>query len=96
MMNNLNGLMAKKMQEIEAKRTTAPVKINNKWEEAVEFCRYCGFPQDRGMVIFILKLCKIYGAGKVYGLKSWIKDANYDQQRAKGLLVWKLKGGKYK
>ncbi len=69
-------------------------RVNLKWEQAQEFCRYCGFPVDKSMVVFVLKLCRVYGEGKVYSLKSWIKDAKYDRARIKGLLVWKLKGGK--
>jgi len=90
-MNNLDQLIAEKRLALEKNKNEKPKRFNILWEQAVEFCKYCGFSVDKGMVVFVLKLCKVYGAGKVFGLKSWIKDYNYDKNRLQGLLVWKLK-----
>ena len=65
-------------------------RINNKFERAKQFLEYIGLDANRGNIIFVLKLCKKYGAGETYSLKSWIKDMRFDPTRWKGLLVWKL------
>lgn len=90
-MDNLTSLILEKRKQIEKNKDQVPVRINLKWEQATDFCKYCGFNVDKGIVVFVLKLCKVYGEGRVYSLKSWIKDANYDRRKLQGLLVWKLK-----
>lgn len=89
-MDLLKDSLIKKEKELRA-RTKPDRRINIKWEKAQEFCEYCGFGNDKGLIVFVLKLCKIYGEAKVYNLKSWIKDASYEKDRLCGLLVWKLK-----
>lgn len=90
-MDNLNLILENKKNKLRSEVSDKPVKINLKWETASEFCKYCGFNVDKKMVVFILGLCKRYGDTKVYSLKSWVKDYNYDPDRLQGLLVWKLK-----
>ncbi len=87
---DIKEILAKKKFQVDE---AGAKRLNPKWEEAVEFCRYCNLPTDRMFIVFVLKLCKKYGAGKVYALKSWLKDATYEPQKIKGLLVWKLNNG---
>lgn len=65
-------------------------KVNSHYERAFEFLDYIGVKPDRGNVIFVLKLCKMYGQNRVYALRSWFKDMRYDVSRWKGLIVWRL------
>lgn len=90
-MDTLNNIILEKRKKIEQIRNQKPVRINLKWEQAKYFCKYCGFNVDNGIIVFVLKLCRIYGENRVYNLKSWLKDASYDPSRLQGLLVWKLK-----
>lgn len=66
------------------------LRVNNKFERAKVFLEYIGLEANKGNIIFILKLCKKYGAGEVFSLKSWLKDMRFDTARWKGLMVWKL------
>ena len=71
--------------------TNKPSRVNLKWEQAKEFIRYCGFKEDFSLIVFVLKLFRVYGIERVLALKSWLKDYNCDRNRIRGLLVWKLK-----
>lgn len=84
-MENIQTILSKRVQK------AVVGKVNTPWEQAVEFLEYIGLNTDKGNVIFVLGLCKKFGAGKVYNLKSYMKDANYDPSRVKGLLVHLLK-----
>lgn len=87
---DIRSILEKKKFEVSDK----PTRINTKWEQAKEFCQYLGFGDDKKMIVFVLMLNKRYGEGKVFGLRSWLKDANYRRAEVQGLMVWRLKGGK--
>ena len=81
-----------KLKKIE--RSEKPTKRggNPNWIEAETFGKYVGLS-----TLFVLKLFRVYGKGKVLGLQSWLKDVpNLDKKRYAGLVIWRLKGGKYK
>lgn len=84
-MDNIAKILERK------KLTQTAGRINTKFEEAKEFLEYIGITPDRGNCIFILGLCKKFGAGQVYGLRSYLKDARFDPSRIKGLFVHLLK-----
>lgn len=71
-------------------KSDKPVRMNTIWERATEFLSYIGIEPNKGNIVFTLKLCKVYGAGKVFALRSWMKDMAYDEKRWKGLVVWRL------
>jgi len=77
-----NILVHKPIKQIPSKR-----KTNILWEEASQFGSYVGLSP-----VFVLKLFRIYGKGRVLGLQSWLKDIpNLDRSRLVGLIIWKLK-----
>jgi hypothetical protein len=56
------------------------------WEEAKEFGEYVGIS-----TAFVMRLIKMFGKAKVFGLRSWLKDLQYDKRGKYGLIMWKLK-----
>ena len=85
-MDTLKNALAKRERELKNNKSNNKKPINSKWEEADEFAKYVGLSTP-----FVLRLIKIYGPGKVYALRSWLKDAPHDPARYAGLVVWKLK-----
>lgn len=85
-MESLKNAIDKKREQLKKTKINDKKPINHKWEQASEFAEYVGLPTP-----FVLKLIKIYGSGKVYGLRSWLKDLPRDPKRYPGLVVWKLK-----
>ena len=81
-MDNIQNILNKKI----IRTSQSSRKININWEEAKQFGEYVGLG-----TIFVLKLFRVYGKGKVLGLQSWLKDCNHDPKRYAGLVVWKLK-----
>jgi hypothetical protein len=77
-----SGVLNKPPREIFRKR-------NILFEQAEEFSAYTGLK-----VGFVLRACKIYGAGYVFGLRSWIADLPNKQKSLNGLVIWKLKHDK--
>jgi hypothetical protein len=65
-------------------KKTRPINVN--WEEAKEFGTYVGLSPA-----FILRLIKKFGKPAVFGLRSWLKDVNFDDRGKQGLIYWKLK-----
>jgi hypothetical protein len=87
-MQTITELLNERKKSIQIVDT--PTRINIKWEQAKEFCEYCGLKADKGQIVFVLKLFRNYGQNRVLGLKSWLKDAKFDPSKIQGLLVWRL------
>lgn len=86
-MDTLKDVLERKRERLKQQpKNERPANL--KWEEAQEFAKYVGLTTP-----FVLRLVKIYGPGRVYGLRSWLKDCPHDPARYAGLVVWKLKGG---
>jgi hypothetical protein len=82
-MENINKVLNIKRISFTKRNNTRP--INEKYERAKAFALFLGVSP-----LFILRLFKIYGMGKVLGLESWIRDYPI-KSSPYGLLVWKLK-----
>jgi hypothetical protein len=89
-MNGLADILEKKRLQMETATQVATRKINPQWEEAKQFCEYIGIGNDRKTIVGILGLVKRYGAGKVYGSRSFLKDASFDKSKVAGLIVWHI------
>lgn len=89
-MQGLEDILAKKRIQMETATQVATRKVNPQWEQAKEFCEYIGIGDDRKTIVGILGLCKRYGAGKVYGSRSFLKDASFDRSKVAGLIVWHI------
>jgi hypothetical protein len=82
-MNIRNILKNKQIKLHKGKRP-----INELWETADEFGKYVGIPTP-----VVLRMFKLYGKGKVLGLRSWLYDTPYDPRKGGKIALanWKLK-----
>lgn len=90
-MLDLQNTLQKRLQSLKP-ATQGVRKVNPIWEEAKQFCEYIGVGDDRKTIVQILGLCKRYGAGKVYGSRSFLKDTKFDKEKVAGLIVWFITG----
>lgn len=66
-------------------KNSLPQKIlNERFEKADEFGKDVGLP-----TLFVLKLFKLYGEGKVQSIRSFLKSVPSNKKH--GLAIWKLK-----
>lgn len=95
MIQNLSDILKSKQEALKNRQTDQKPSRgggNPNWNDAAQFGQYVNLSP-----VFVLKLFRIYGKGKVLGLQSWLKDVpNLDKSRYAGLVIWKLKGGQYK
>lgn len=77
-----NLLKENLLKEIKIKPSNRKCNIN--WEEAEQMGKYLKLN-----TIFILKLFKLYGKGRVLSLQSYLKDFN-GNCKLEQVLVWKL------
>lgn len=79
-MEDLKNILASKR----FKNLSPEKKLNERYERADEFGTDVGLP-----TLFVLKLFKTYGEGKVQSIRSFLKSVPASKKY--GLAIWKLK-----